>query len=168
MIKKYGENPKQFKCLDDNILFYTNYENCRSFPSYKSKCPICKNQICSNSKTDFPIDYVICCLKRKIYKLLFYDGLQYIKKADDVDVKNIFNDSMFFIYFFPFVNTFCFNIKIYEFLYSCLSTKNSKNNENLDLECNIEYLAKNEFLNTFNDMTTFFIFFKYNHLLFYL
>ena len=93
MIKKYGENPKQFKCLEDNILFYTNYENYWSFPSYKSKCPICKNQICyfcSNSKTNFPIDYVICCLKRKIYKLLFYDGLQYIKKIDDKDVKNIF------------------------------------------------------------------------------
>ena len=122
MIKKYGENPKQFKCLEDNILFYTSYENCRSFPSYKSECPVCKKQICyfcSNNKTDETIDYVICCLKRKIYKLLFYDGLKYIKKrnVNDADVKNIFKDYMFIFYFIPIVNTLILYAKIYEFLY---------------------------------------------------
>ena len=157
MIKKYGENPKQFKCLDDNILFYTNYENCRSFPSYKSKCPICKNQICyfcSNSKTNFPIEYVICCLKRKIYKLLFYDGLKYIKKinVNDADVKNIFKDYMFIFYFIPIVNTLNFYIKIYEFLYFCLATKNTTKSESLEFECNMDHLAKNKNIDIFNNI----------------
>ena len=105
-------------------------------------------------KTDETIDFVICCLKREIYKLLFYDGLKYIKKrnVNDSDVKNIFKDYMFIFYFIPIVNTLNFYIKIYEFLYFCLATKNAIKSESLEFECNMDHLAKNKNIDIFNNI----------------
>jgi len=43
---KYDKDAKLFRCIEDNILFYIAYENCRKIPIFKGICPICKNQIC--------------------------------------------------------------------------------------------------------------------------
>ena len=45
MIKKYGRKAKLFKCQDDDILFYTSNEDCKSHPFYQSVCPYCNNTI---------------------------------------------------------------------------------------------------------------------------
>ena len=46
MIKIYGENAKLFKCIKDDIFFYSTDKDCKSYPFYRHKCPICKVQIC--------------------------------------------------------------------------------------------------------------------------
>ena len=151
MQKKYGRNAKQFKCLIDNILFYTSYTECRSYPSYKAECPICKKYICffcSNSiVNENEKDNVICCLRRRIFKLFFYDGLRYIKKINinDIDKQHILNNNTYIIFFIPFLNLGFFIIRIFDFLYFSLASKASKRNNVDKLESNIEHLEKKSY-----------------------
>ena len=149
MQKQYGRNSKQFKCLKDKVLFYISYEDCRSDPSYKGECPICNRQICyfcSNSDSNDG-DKVICCLRRRISKLIFHDGLRYIKKINkyDIDKQNIFDHYLFLISFIPLLNIVFLIIKIFEFLYFGLSTKNSKKNNNGRLESHIEQFKRRNY-----------------------
>ena len=149
MLKKYGRYAKQFKCLKDKIIFYTSYDDCRSDPSYKGECPICKQQICyfcSNSNVN-ENDIVICCLRRRINKLLFYDGLRYIKKLNkyDIDKQHLSDHYLFLISFIPLLNwVFCI-IKIFEFLYFGQSTKSSKKSGTGRLESHIEQFKRKNY-----------------------
>lgn len=149
MLKKYGPYAKKFKCLKDKIYFYTSYDDCRSEPSYKGECPICKRQICyfcSNSNFN-ERDIVICCLSRRISKLLFYDGLRYIKKLNkyEIDIPNLSDHYLFLISFIPLFNLGFFIIKIFEFLYFGQSTNNSKKNNSGRLESYIEQFKRRNY-----------------------
>jgi hypothetical protein len=144
MLKKYGNYSKQFKCLDDNILFYNAYNVCRSYPSFRGECPLCKKQICLFCSNSIPTDDddIVCCLKRRLYKSLFYDGLIYIKKinVDDVDKKHILQDNLFIVYFIPILNFAFFVMRIFDFLYIKMATENSKKNNSLKLISNFAHL----------------------------
>ena len=143
MLQKYGYYSKQFKCLDDNILFYKEYDICRSYPSFKGQCPICKKQICLFCSNSIPNDddNIICCFKRRLYKSLFYDGLIYIKKVNinDEDKKHILQDNLFIVYFIPIVNFAFFVMKIFEFLFIKMATENSKKSNSIKLISNIDH-----------------------------
>ena len=83
MLKIYGENAKLFKCLKDDILFYSTIKDCKSYPFYRHTCPKCKEHICFYcSKIVYESDYYndkgICCLKRRLKYLFLHDGYIYI------------------------------------------------------------------------------------------
>ena len=143
MLKKYGYYSKQFKCLDDNILFYNAYNVCRSYPSFKGQSPICKKQICLFCSNSIPNDdyNIICCLKRRLYKSLFYDGLIYIKKINisDEDKKNILQDKLFIVYFIPILNFVFFSMRIFDFLFIKMATEKSKKSNSIKLISNIDH-----------------------------
>ena len=73
MFKKYGDNARLFKCVDDNILFYTSDEDCKNYPLFKSTCPCCKGDVCYYCHRSSKDSYGngTCCLSRKFYCLFF-------------------------------------------------------------------------------------------------
>ena len=78
MLKKYGEKSNYFYCKTDDIYFWVDYDTIKRYIYFVS-CPICKYRTClfCSSKKDHK--YKVCCLKRKIYSLLFVGGPSYLK-----------------------------------------------------------------------------------------
>ena len=77
MQKINGKNAKLFRCLKDNIYFYTTNDECKKYPIYQSKCPKCCSQICyycSVYTGDSFSENGTCCLRRKL-KCFFLSGL---------------------------------------------------------------------------------------------
>lgn len=92
MLQKYGNDSKLFKCSYDAIYFYCPYESFKKLPLCSSKCPTCNQPICyycskighnNNSFGD-------CCLKRRLYYKLFYDGFLFINLEDSDELKIYF------------------------------------------------------------------------------
>ena len=134
MLIKYGKDAKLFRCIEDNILFYITYKDCRKKPSFGGKCPICKNQICLFCSYNFKGKYEWenkCCIKRNIYKLIFYDGLRYIFEIDKNDTS--YEENIVIFEFFPGISLFEFIGKIFCILYLDLPIKKSlRNNRKYD------------------------------------
>ena len=84
-IKKIGNNIKLFKCIKDNILFFTTNSDCKNYPFYQSKCPICNNFMCYFCSRYAKDSYGngCCCLIRRVYCLFFQDGVRLINPVDD-------------------------------------------------------------------------------------
>ena len=134
MLQKYGNDAKLFKCSYDAIYFYCSYESFRKLPLYSSQCPSCNQPICyycsriahnNNSIGD-------CCLKRRLYYKLIYDGFLFINLKESERFKNLF-----LLFLFPICTFFIFICIIYmDFFYK---------------------LRKNEFRYYDNDDTIFWI-----------
>lgn len=130
MLRKYGKDAKLFRCINDNILFYSTYYKCLRRPSFKMECPICKKEIChfcSNNKKE-KWSWIQCCMKRAINKAIFYYGQRYTKNIDNNNYLSPINK----ILFIPGLNLLILIIKIIDLLYLDLSTKESlKDNKDL-------------------------------------
>ena len=123
-LKIYGNDAKLFRCIQDNILFFTTYEDCINYPAYKCKCPKCGKIIC-HFCSSIDILNMVCCYKREIYKLLFHDGLSFIKKVDrNEDIQLISNDYSILLILIPGINL-CATIYIYvdQILFSLITKK---------------------------------------------
>ena len=81
ILQKYGNDAKLFKCSYDGIYFYCSYESFRKLPLCSSICPSCNQSICYYcSKIAHNYNsFGDCCLRRRIYYKLFYDGFLFIK-----------------------------------------------------------------------------------------
>ena len=127
MIKKYGIKAKLFRCQDDNILFYTSNEDCKSYPFYQSNCPCCGHPICYFchryvKNYDFKGN---CCLRRTIYYLFYKDGIRLIAPiGNDKDnyKEDIYNNYLYF--FIPGLNLFGFISTIHYAFYYDLALSN--------------------------------------------
>ena len=119
MILKYGNNAKLFQCKKHNILFYNSNDGYINSPLYVKFCPLCDELVCcfcSMPLQSFDASYNkgSCCLKRRIYYLLFNDGLRFIKQEIDLDSK---------YYYFPIINFFLFILSIHSSLFYHLCNK---------------------------------------------
>ena len=87
MLSMYGNDAKLFYCKDDNINFYGTNDDCKSFPYYKSKCPICKKSICyyCSRFTHDICDRGTCCIKRRVYCIFVQDGFSVINPKNPKD-----------------------------------------------------------------------------------
>ena len=126
MLIKYGKDAKLFRCIEDNILFYITYKDCRKKPSFGGKCPICKNQICLFCSYNYKdkSDRDNCCLKRSINRAIFYNGLKYI-----IEIDNSYKENIKVYELTPGISLMTFIYKIICILYLDVATKKSlKNN----------------------------------------
>ena len=107
MIQKYGRDARLFRCIKDNIIFYTSNEDCKSYPYYKSFGPCCKLHICYYCHRSGKDEYgkCHCCLTRKLYYFFFRDGLRFISPNHVGGL--VFNDSLF-LFLIPGVNLLFF------------------------------------------------------------
>ena len=94
MLKIYGNDAKLFRCIQDKILFFTTYDDCNNYPAFKCKCPKC-NQIICHFCSSIDRFNLICCYKRMLYKLLFHDGLSFIKKVDEYQDIQLISDDLY-------------------------------------------------------------------------
>ena len=81
MLLKYGKNAKLFKCLIDDIYFYTSDEDCKKYPIYQAECPKCLRNICffcSRNIEDMFGENGTCCLSRKIKCMFYQDCYRFI------------------------------------------------------------------------------------------
>jgi len=122
MLIQYGDNSKQFKCNKDKILFYSSYNDYINNYSYKSKCPVCYNNICYfcsfNNSNYF---YLPCCIKNSILKTFFYSGLKSLNEP-------FIGSNLFFL--IPILNIFTIIFAFFKLLYTDLILEKSKNNNN--------------------------------------
>ena len=107
MLKKYGNDAKLFKCKNDNCYFYGSNKECKTKPLGAAYCPICRRSICYyclSISYDDSLDCGKCCVKRRVYCMLFQDGYSFIKPEpnDDADAYYSFL-KMFFIPIFSFM-----------------------------------------------------------------
>ena len=126
MIRKFGRNAKLFKCILDNILFYTTNKDCKNYPFYKSTCPCCNQEICFFCYRASSDSYGngTCCLGRKIYCIFFQDGLRLINPVHpEKDYKPKFKNLLKF-YFIPGVNLLFFMAQMHIQLFYKLALKN--------------------------------------------
>ena len=108
MLKKYGNDAKLFKCKNDNCYFYGSNKECKTKPLGAAYCPICRRSICYyclSISYDDSLDCGKCCVKRRVYCMLFQDGYSFIKPEsyDDPDAYYSFL-KIFFIPIVSFMN----------------------------------------------------------------
>ena len=115
MLQKYGNDAKLFKCFYDAIYFYSPYESFRKLPLCSSNCPSCNRPICyycsrvANDNNSFGD----CCLKRRLYYKLIYDGFLFINLKESEKLK-----FYFLLFLFPICTFFLFTCFIYmDFFY---------------------------------------------------
>ena len=133
MLIEYGNNSKQFKCNKDKLLFYSSYNN------YKSKCPVCNNNICYFCSFNGNIENFSCCIKNSIIKAFFYSGPKFANEPLDKEI-------LFFL--IPILNIFTIIISFFYILYIGQILEKSKNNNNnneelmkyVDLEKSKKYI----------------------------
>ena len=128
MLKKYGSNAKLFKCLKDNIFYYTSFIECINYPIYQSICPKCKNEICfycSRNIQDYFEETGTCCLGRKIKCIFYQDCYRYINPIYQEENINSFNEA-FISFILPIINIFTYIEHIQGILYFKLATKESQ------------------------------------------
>ena len=116
MIKRYGNDAKLFKCKHDNCYFYETNKECKTRPYYLAYCPICNQQVCYYclSNGSDPYNRGKCCVKRRIYCMLFQDGYSYIKPQPTDDVKSYHSFlKMFFIPIISFMYFVAYFITTY-------------------------------------------------------
>ena len=122
MLIQYRDNSKQFKCNKDKILFYSSYNDYINNYSYKSKCPVCNNNICYfcsfNNSNYF---YLPCCITNSILKTFFYSGLKSLNEP-------FIGSNLFFL--IPILNIFTIIFAFFKLLYTDLILEKSKNNNN--------------------------------------
>lgn len=127
MLNIYGENAALFKCLKDNILYYTSYDECKSYPVYQSKCPKCKNKICfycSRYIEDLYDEKGTCCLRRKIKCMFYQDCYRYINPIIQEENINTFLESII-SFIIPGVGLSIYIEHIQGILFFKLATKKS-------------------------------------------
>ena len=92
MFQKYGNDAKLFNCSFDEIDFYCPYESFVKLPLCSSVCPLCNQPICYYcSSIAFNNNFFgDCCLKRRIYYKIFYDGFLYINLEEREKFKHDF------------------------------------------------------------------------------
>jgi len=85
MFKIYGDDAKFFKCLIDNIIFSTPFDEYKNFPFYLCNCPICQTPTCYFCSKYCEDSYRNgnCCFKRRIRCMLFQDGVKFIKPDEN-------------------------------------------------------------------------------------
>ena len=77
MLLKYGRDAKLFKCKEENLYFYTSYQEYKEF--YIGKCPSCdepKCYFCFNGSSDD------CCVIKITYYTFFFDAKKFIKQIN--------------------------------------------------------------------------------------
>ena len=128
MMIKFGRNSRLFKCMDDEILFCSTNEDCKNFPFYQSKCPLCKNHICffcHRSSTD-SFGPGTCCLRRRFYCTFFQIGFDLINPIDrEHYYGHDFHKALIF-YFIPGINLLFFIAEMHVSLFYKLGLKNYK------------------------------------------
>ena len=127
MIAQYGRNAKLFKCLNDDVLFYSFNKDCKKHPIYKSICPCCHKYICYFCHRYNNDEYASCCILRKICSYFLEDGLRFINPnghhySEFTKILKFFLIPGFHLIFL------IFQIHI-EFFY-ILATKKARNNNN--------------------------------------
>ena len=135
MMKKYGNNSKEFKCLKDNILYYINYKNYLS-NEFNGKCPICGINICYfclSLKAKNCYEWESCCLKKSIYRAFFINGLKFCKNNVD---NYIYNACFRTFIFLPGINIFFTILKIIDILFLDVGIKKTLyNGKNDNFDC---------------------------------
>ena len=123
---EYGDNARLFKCVTDNILFYTSDEDCKNYPLFKSTCPCCKGDVCyyCHRRSKDSYGNGTCCLNRKVYCFFFQDGLRLI---NPIGVENDYKpkfENLLTYFFIPGWNLLWFMAEMHIALFYKLSLKN--------------------------------------------
>ena len=126
MLKIYGNNAKLFRCKYDNCYFYQSNKECKTKPYYKANCPICNLSICYYClrNSDNLYDRGECCIKRRIYCIIFQDGYAFIKPEESDDVNCYY--SILAIIFIPIISFMYFIAYFSVVFFYKLSKKNSE------------------------------------------
>ena len=116
MKKIYGNNAKLFQCQKDKTFYYASSSDCKKYPLYKRKCPICNNSICyfCLKYTNDNCDFGNCCVYRRIICLFLQDAFVIInKKYDDFyEIFKFFIIPLFSAFFFIGLVSACFFYKL--------------------------------------------------------
>ena len=86
MLEKYGTDAKLFRCTKNGLLFFTSNLECKKYPFYKSKCPLCHKYICyfcSKYETNNYYHDDECCLYIRIIYMFLKDGFKYINPVGE-------------------------------------------------------------------------------------
>ena len=126
MIQKYGRDARLFRCIKDNIIFYTSNEDCKSNPFYQSICPCCNKPICYYCHRYRKDRYEngLCCLSRKLYYFFFKDGLRLINPVGEGTDFDLY----LFFFLIPGINLLFFMATMHTHLFYKLSLSNKKVN----------------------------------------
>ncbi len=129
MIEKYGNNSKLFYCIYDNIYFYVTNEDCKSKPYYKSKCSICNRPICyfCSRYIRNKFDHGKCCIKRRIYYILFDDGYSIINPVFESDAEQF--GGLLLMFIIPIISFMYFVAYFSIVFFYKLSIKNTNQKE---------------------------------------
>ena len=115
MMKIYGNNAKEFRCIKDNILYYCNYETFLS-NEFNRECPKCKTNICyfclTRKVKKFSF-YHSCCIKKSIYRYIYCHGPRFLKNDD----KDLYNVCFIILAFLPGISLFIIINKLAVALY---------------------------------------------------
>ena len=145
-IKKYGNNYRLFKCSMDKLLFMTTNSNCKSYPFYQCICPKCNNPICyfcsRFGKDSFYSGS--CCLRRRIYCMIFEDGLKLIKPLNTADYLPKFEDC-FQVFIIPIYNLLYFMKEMHGSFFYKLTIKKAKPEQSGYLENYEDYIQRNSY-----------------------
>ena len=92
MLNKYGNNLILVNCNKDNVIFCAKREKKKS---YKFKCPICDNFICSFCLKSFNSDFHDCCIRGR-FKTILHDTPEC--------AEGIFVESIEYLLLIPFIS----------------------------------------------------------------
>ena len=145
MKKIYGNNAKLFKCKKDKILFYASNNECKKYPIYKSKCPLCKKPICyfCNRYGEHSYDSGTCCIRNKLKCIIYQDSLRFINPIINEFGRSSYKESL--IYFtIPLISLLVFIRYFLNAFYYDMSMKNTELKENGDLDLYGRYLNRKD------------------------
>ena len=128
MLTEYGQNAKIFKCIKDNILYCTSFNECITYPIYQSKCPKCKNNICFycyRNINDYFNETGTCCLKRKIKCIFYQDCYRYINPIIEEENINSFFEALI-LSITPIISLLTYMEHIQGIFFYKLATKESR------------------------------------------
>jgi len=128
-LKELGKDAKLFHCKRDNIYFYVTKAECKKGRLYLKQCPLCYNYICyfCERKTKKQIDDFLvgdCCVKSKIYNLLFYSG--------PGNLGSDYETYIWILTLIPLVNLFILISILPNLLFFRMKTKNKNSPDNLE------------------------------------
>ena len=123
-LKDLGKDAKLFHCKIDNIYFYLSKEDCKTYPFYYKKCPLCNNYICYFCErcTEHPINEKgNCCPKLRLYYLFFVIGFKPLNKFN--------RDCLTIMSIFPIYSAVSYSIIILNVLFFELKPKHKRMNK---------------------------------------
>lgn len=133
METKYGNNAKLFKCLIDDIYFYTSYKDYNTFPFYQSICPLCQTPTCYFCNKYGGKDDLFsgnCCIKRRIRCQFLKDGFTYIipsKELDEAKFKKF--KHIFIVFFIPVFNILFLILELHLSFFYEMIRKDARNDK---------------------------------------